>query len=156
MMKDQRGVTLIELLVVILVMGIIFVPISNLVMISLKTEKEVSIKNDVQREARLIMEYVTEQMRDSKIEWDDYGSGSKRLINQEDSSELLDYQHPNGSSKGIMKKNGVILSENIAEFSVDEDPDNTELLNVKLIIEKSGYEIKLQSDIIHPNKKRFQ
>ena len=62
-MKNQRGVTLVELLVVILVMGVIFVPISNLVIISLKTEKEVSIKNDVQREARLIMEYATEKMR---------------------------------------------------------------------------------------------
>ena len=55
-MKNQNGVTLVELLVIITIMGIIFVPISNMLLVSLKTEKEVSIKNDVQREARLIME----------------------------------------------------------------------------------------------------
>ena len=68
-MKNQRGVTLVELLVVILIMGAIFVPISMMLNLSLKTEREVSLKNDVQREARFIMEYVTEKMRDSNIEW---------------------------------------------------------------------------------------
>ena len=67
-MKNQRGVTLVELLVVILIMGAIFVPISMMLNLSLKTEREVSIKNDVQREARFIMEYVTEKMRDSNNE----------------------------------------------------------------------------------------
>ena len=38
-----------------------------------------------------------------------------------------------------MKKNGVILSENINEFTVTVDSVNTELVNVKLVIEKSGY-----------------
>ena len=79
-MKNQRGVTLVELLVIIVIMGVIFVPISLMLNYSLETEKEVSIKNDVQREARLIMEYVTEKMRDSNIVWNNYGSGSKILI----------------------------------------------------------------------------
>ena len=55
-MKNQRGVTLIELLVIIVIMGVIFIPISMMLKYSLETEKEVSIKNDVQREARLIMD----------------------------------------------------------------------------------------------------
>ena len=40
-MKNQRGVTLVELLVIIAIMGVIFVPISMMLIYSLKTEKEV-------------------------------------------------------------------------------------------------------------------
>ena len=69
-LKNQRGVTLIELLVIIVIMGAIFVPISMMVIYSLETEKEVSIKNDVQREARFIMEYMTEKMRNKNVVWD--------------------------------------------------------------------------------------
>ena len=85
-MKNQRGVTLVELLVIIVIMGAIFIPISMMFIYSLETEKEVSIKNDVQREARFIMEYVTEKMRDSNIVWNIYGSESKQLIDESNPS----------------------------------------------------------------------
>ena len=125
-MKNQRGVTLIELLVIIVIMGAIFVPISMMLIYSLETEKEVSIKNDVQREARFIMEYVTEKMRDSNIVWNNYGSGSKILKDESDPSlpPLLKYEKNNGS-KGIMMKGNVVLSENIKEFTVTENNSKT-------------------------------
>lgn len=154
-MKNQRGVTLIELLVIIVIMGAIFVPISMMLIYSLETEKEVSIKNDVQREARFIMEYVTEKMRDSNIVWDTYGSGSKELIDESNLSlpPLLKYEK-NSGSKGIMMKGSVVLSENIKEFTVTENNSKT-MITIKLVIEKSGYELKLQSDIIHPDSLRY-
>ena len=55
-MKNERGITLVELLVTLAIMGAIFIPISMMLLYSLETEKEVSINNDVQREARFIME----------------------------------------------------------------------------------------------------
>ena len=154
-MKNQRGVTLIELLVIIVIMGAIFVPISMMLIYSLETEKEVSIKNDVQREARFIMEYVTEKMRDSNIVWNIYGSESKQLIDESNPSlpkVLLDYQK-NSGSKGIVIKDNVVLSENITEFTVTE---NGNVITVKLVIEKLGFEFELQSDIISHNIFRFQ
>ncbi|WP_313801063.1 prepilin-type N-terminal cleavage/methylation domain-containing protein [Cytobacillus sp.] len=151
-MKNEKGVTLVELLVVILVMGIIIVPISNLVIITLKTEKEVSIKNDVQREARLIMEYVTEKMRDNNITWyqSNDGSGSMKLIDGSNKKVLLEYEERAGS-KGMIKKDGIVLSENIKEFIVSghENP-----LKVKLIIEKSGFAFELKSEVIR--ERRFE
>ena len=72
-------------------MGAIFVPISMMLIYSLETEKEVSIKNDVQREARFIMEYVTEKMRNSNIVWDTYGTSSKELI--DDCPTLVDQSY---------------------------------------------------------------
>lgn len=153
-MKNQRGVTLVELLVIIVVMGVIFVPISLMLNYSLETEKEVSIKNDVQREARLIMEYVTEKMRDSNIVWNYYGSGSKILKDESNPSSppLLEYEKNNGS-KGIMMKGNAVLSENITEFTVTE---NGNLITIKLVIEKLDFEFELQSEIIHPDTYRFK
>lgn len=149
-MKNEKGVTLVELLVVILVMGIIIVPISNLVIITLKTEKEVSIKNDVQREARLIMEYVTEKMRDYNITWyqSNDGSGSMKLIDGSNKKVLLEYEERAGR-KGMIKKDGIVLSENIIEFIVSghENP-----VRVKLIIEKSGFEFELKSEVIRDRR----
>jgi hypothetical protein len=154
-MKNQKGVTLVELLVIITVMGIIFVPISNMLLVSLKSEKEVSIKNDVQRETRLIMEIVTAEMRDLDIEWDTYGTGSKKLTDTKDARIILEYHEPTSNSKGIMEKDGVILSENIKEFTVTEDLEN-DLINIKLIIQKSDFEFELQGNIIHPDIDRFR
>jgi len=153
-MKNQRGITLLELLVIISIMGFIFVPISNLVFISLKTEKEVSIRNDIQREARFIMEYVTEEMRDSDVYWNNYGSGSKKLIDYSANTshkELIVYERKTDSNKGTLKKNGIVLSESIKEFTVTK---NKELINLKLTVEKHGFEFELQSDVIH--QERFQ
>ena len=53
-----------------------------------------------------------------------------------------------------MEKDGVILSKNIKEFTVTEDLEN-DLINIKLIIQKSDFEFELQSDIIHPDIDRF-
>ncbi|WP_338470409.1 type II secretion system protein [Niallia sp. XMNu-256] len=159
-MKNQSGVTLIELLIVIFLMGIIFIPISNLVILSLKSEKDVSIKNEAQREARLVMEVITEEMRDSNVEWVPYDSldsanNSKKLVDQSNLNDPIDLLHYNNNGdKGIIVKDGVILSTNIKEFTVIEDLEN-DLINIKLIIQKSDFEFELQSDIIHPDIYRF-
>lgn len=159
-MKNQRGVTLIELLVIIVIMGAIFVPISMMLIYSLETEKEVSIKNDIQREARFIMEYVTEKMRDSNIYWDTIDpepvNKTRILYSFEDiglPNKILHYTK-NEDGTGIMSIEGMDVSENVKEFTVTENKSKT-MINIKLIIEKSGYELKLQSDIIHPDSPRY-
>ena len=73
-------------------------------------------------------------------------------MNTKDSSILIEYTEPSGSNKGIMKSGGMILSKNIKEFTVT---DNVDRVNIILIIEKSGYLFELQSEIIHPDQKRF-
>jgi len=88
-MRNQRGVTLVELLLVIVIMGAIFVPISMMLNISLKTEKEVSIKNDIQREARFIMEYMTEKMRDKDTYW--YDDGTNWILSKYDKLKCSEY-----------------------------------------------------------------
>jgi prepilin-type N-terminal cleavage/methylation domain-containing protein len=80
-MNNQRGVTFVELLVVLLIMGAVFTPITIMLNLSLKTESEVSIKNDVQHEARFIMEYVIGEMRNSNVIWVPYNDYHSLSIN---------------------------------------------------------------------------
>ncbi|MFZ0446733.1 MAG: type II secretion system protein [Bacillus sp. (in: firmicutes)] len=157
-MKKQRGITLVELLVVIVIMGAIFIPISSFLINSLETEKKVSLKNDVQREARLIMEIITEEMRDSDIDWVPYDevdntNQSKKLINS--LNELLLYDNNGGiDNKGIIERNGTVLSRNIKEFIVIRDLDR-DLITVKLIIKKLDFEFELYSEIIYTENNRL-
>ena len=123
-MRSQKGVTLVELLVVISIMGAIFVLISSLLNYSLKTEKEVAAKNEVQREARFAMEYITKQMRNKDIYWHD--DGTNWILSKYDpesttwSTPILTYDRV----KKVMyigTTSGTVMTENIT-YSTDPVP----------------------------------
>ncbi|GLB58380.1 PilW family protein [Cytobacillus sp. NCCP-133] len=61
---NQKGVTLIELLVTVTIMSAVLSVSILLVNVALKSEQEVTVKNELQREARFIAESVTEKIRD--------------------------------------------------------------------------------------------
>ena len=73
-MKNQKGVTLVELLVTVLIMTVILSVITSLVNVALQSEREVTIKNELQREARFMIEQVTEKMRDGNTASFDSGT----------------------------------------------------------------------------------
>jgi len=150
-MRNQRGVTLVELLVVIVIMGAIFVPISIMLNLSLETERVVSAKNDVQREARLIMEYMTEKMRDKDTYW--YDDGTNWVLCKYDfetstwSNPILTYDKVNKMYLGTTS--GSILSENII-FNTDPRPLDPAIETIEThiaVLEKNGQEVT-----IHINK----
>ena len=159
-MKNQRGVTLVELLVVILIMGAIFAPISMMVKYSLETEKDVSGKNDVQREARFIMEYITDKMRNKDVYW--YEDGENWILCKYDyenlscPNPLLTYDFTDNTS--LKSTGGKILSNNIiltlspgpfdpysATVQRDIQVLNTQAISVK--VTKFGEEITLESNV---------
>ena len=151
-MKNQKGVTLVELLVIIVIMGAVFVPISMMVNYSLETEKAVSAKNDVQREARFIMEYVTEKMREINVDW--INDGNLLLLNNCENpsngtcTNIETYLIYNDSNNTIKYGNGKILSEN-AKLEIIIPPINNSKI-VRLTIDKTeinGEKITLQSEI---------
>ena len=77
-MKNQKGVTLVELLVTVLIMTVILSVITSLVNVALQSEREVAIKNELQREARFIIEQVTEKMRDGNTA--SFDSGTNQVL----------------------------------------------------------------------------
>ena len=62
---NQKGVTLVEVLVTLLLMTLITPVIIGLVNLSITTQKEVVINNGLQREARFIVEQVTDKVRNN-------------------------------------------------------------------------------------------
>lgn len=154
-MKDQNGVTLIELLVIILIMGIIFVPISNLVIVSIKSDKEVTVKNELQREARIIMEILTEKMRDN-ARWVENVPGSDIYSLKKDTDVFLTYYPERDATniiggKMIQGYAGTILSDNII-FNIDDiilSGSDSLSSEVHLILEKEGYETVLNSKVYY-------
>ena len=62
---NQKGVTLVEVLVTLLLMTLITPVIISLVNLSITTQKEVVINNGLQREARFIVEQVTDKVRNN-------------------------------------------------------------------------------------------
>lgn len=162
-MKNQSGVTLVELLVIIAIMGAILIPISIMGIYALETEKEISAKNDVQREARLIMEYMTEKMRNKNVVWIKEETQWK-LCDSSDGftcsspNSYLNYEPNTNPALGLgtMKMGlGNVLSSNV-KFTPpaipNEDDDNQQLVTVELTIDKTeetGESFVLKSEIYY-------
>lgn len=63
----QKGVTLVELLVVVVVTSIIGIAVLNLFVISNRTFMDQNKIIDVQRDGRLVVEYVTRTLREARL-----------------------------------------------------------------------------------------
>ena len=129
---------------------------------SLETEKEISAKNDVQREARLIMEYMTEKMRNKNMVW--IQSGRWKLCESSDgftciSTNIYLIYEPNTNPSlglGTMKMgSGNVLSSHVKftpPATPNEDDDNQQLVTVELTIDKTeetGESFVLKSEIYY-------
>ena len=157
-MKSERGITLVELLVIIAIMGAILAPISMMVIYSLETEKDISAKNDVQREARVIMEYMTEKMRNKNVVWIDEGTRWELKCESSESDIYLIYEPNTNPTQGLgTMKTG---SGNVLSTHVKFDPpaiaydvnDNPIPLTVELTIDKTeetGESLVLNSEIYY-------
>lgn len=153
-MKNEHGVTLVELLVTIAIMGAVFIPISMMVNYSLQTEKDVAVKNDVQREARIIMENITDKMRNKNVYWKEEGV-IKELIkcnvsissDRECSDPAETYFVYDHTQSKITTGEGAILSEHA---SLTITPINSSGIKGELIqlkIEKGNETVHLESVI---------
>lgn len=156
MIRNQRGITLIELLVTIVLMTVVLAPISLMVIYSLKSEREVSSKNDVQREARFIMEQITEKMRDKSIAWQENdGKWELKCKNTptftcSDTNTYLTYTE---TSEGLgtmrLGSSGEILSSHV-RFSPPVASSSDTSVTVAIEIDKTednGEKISLESTI---------
>jgi prepilin-type N-terminal cleavage/methylation domain-containing protein len=133
-MSNQRGVTLVELLVTITIMVVVLAPIITLVTVVLTTHNDVSESNELQHEARLIIEYMTLKVRDG-ASWD---PTTKKLVSE--SQVEMWYDENNGRLfRGDTGSN--VLSEDVQLFSVH---DNGNKLTVHLVLYKGAFETQYE------------
>ncbi|MFV8828747.1 PilW family protein [Alkalihalobacterium sp. APHAB7] len=144
-MKNQRGVTLVELLTTIVIMGIITAVIISLLQLSIKSERTVSIDNELQREARLIVEYITTKLRDDNYDLVEEPPDSNNyvlyeFVENDDNQQVLKYEN----NKVILLPSGNVLSENVISFRKDYLTDG-EYINFKL--KKGNHEYEVSTKI---------
>lgn len=68
-MNNERGITLLELLLAISIMGVIITPLTMLSGYLLQSYRDIGCRNELQHESQLIMEFLSEQIREG-ASWD--------------------------------------------------------------------------------------
>jgi len=136
-MRNQKGVTLIELLIVILIMVGISALAFSLFSYGTKMERTVAKDNELQREARFIMETISNTVRDG----------------QEINSKIV-------YSNGVMRLvTGTILSENVKSFNIKEelvDGGTKKRYKVTLELENDDHEYKVSTEVFNDEQKRVR
>jgi len=140
-MKNQQGVTVVELLVAILLMGVILTPITFLVSHSLTTEREVAMKNDLQREARFIMGQISEKMRDSSNYWFE-ADGNWVLCEYADETDSCNRTYltysPGNEIMYLRDYDGQVLANQI---TLTLDPEPTAVVPTRMDMQKVHLQI---------------
>jgi prepilin-type N-terminal cleavage/methylation domain-containing protein len=135
-MKNQRGITLVELLVTISIMVIVLTPIMTLVTLVLTTHNDVSESNELQHEARLMIEYMKQQVQDG-ASWD---PDTKRLM----SGTQVDMWYDEANRRVLRGEEGsYVFSEHVQSFDVQVDDQKVEVHFVLVMgSSDSTYELK--------------
>ncbi|MGG7619359.1 prepilin-type N-terminal cleavage/methylation domain-containing protein [Bacillus coreaensis] len=136
-MRNEKGVTLIELLIVILIMVSISALAFSLFSYGTNMERTVAKENELQREARFIMETISNTVRDG----------------QEISSKIV---YSNGEIKLV---SGPVLSKNVKSYTVTEqlvEGGTKKRYKVILILEKDGHEYKVSTEVFNDAQKRVR
>ncbi|MDT8859511.1 prepilin-type N-terminal cleavage/methylation domain-containing protein [Alkalihalobacillus sp. MEB130] len=139
---NQRGFTLVEVLVVIVILGL-FLPVAySLISYTMDGQRQVIAENEVQIEARRIMEYMTEKMRDD-ARWVGESDSNMKLVKNETVWLIYEKEGTLGNMR-LPGANGRVLSQSIETFIVTESDSSTQ---VKLEITKPRASIVLESTI---------
>lgn len=134
-MKNQKGVTLIELLIVILIMVSISSLAFYLFSYGTKMERAVAIENELQREARFIMETISNSVRDGEA------------INN-----IIVY-----SNREIKLVSGNVLSQNVDYFQISEKDltDGRKKYTVLLKLEKNDHSYSMSTEVFNDSSERI-
>lgn len=132
-MRNQKGVTLIELLIVILIMVSISALAFSLFSYGTKMERTVSNENELQREARFIMETISNNVRDGEAI---------------DSTIVFS----NGELK--LSSTGSILSKHVKEYEAVELTDGR--YKVTLVLENGNHLYELSTEVLDNTEKRVR
>jgi prepilin-type N-terminal cleavage/methylation domain-containing protein len=141
---NQRGVTLVELLVTVSIMVIVLVPIVTVVSKFLVTNQEVMGANELQHEARFIVEYFSDRVK-NEAEW--VNSKDQLILNND-----VELWYDASSNRILRGEEGsYVFSQNVKSFDVKVSADQ---IDVHLVLhhESSNENYELQTIIYRRDK----
>lgn len=142
--NNQKGITLVELLVTIAIMVVVLLPILTMVTMFMSNHSEVMESNELQHEARFLIEYMENKIKNGAT-WDgtslssDEGEGILRYIDAENKVEMIP---PEGS---------YVFTEHVTSFSVTEDIPQEITIEIHLSND-TGEEYKIRTTVFRRNK----
>lgn len=137
-MKNEQGLTLIELLIVLVIMVSISTLAFRLFSYGSSVERSVANDNELQREARFIMETLSKEVRD--------GATVSSKVTYNTSTKTL-----------TLNSSGSILSKNVTTFDVTETAlAKGQKYVVKLVLTKGKYKYEVSTELTNDASSRIR
>lgn len=129
-MNDQKGVTLIELMLTITLFTAVLTPLTAIVYYMLTTHRDVVHQNELQHEARFIMEHFSNKLREG-ARWD---AGQKKLLMHGSDGQPVTVLWYDDAHKRILfgEEGAYVASEHVERFDVVPDSSGQNLLLIEL------------------------
>lgn len=143
--KNQNGITLVELLVTIAIMGVILVPTIAIVTMFMSTHSEVMESNELQHEARFLIEYMEKKIKNGAT-WDE---GENSLMSE--GQVILSYESSDNKVEMVAPQGSYIFTEHVTSFTVTEDTHGEVTIDLHLSND-SGEEYKIRTTVLRRNK----
>lgn len=143
--KSQKGITLVELLVTVAIMGVVLVPILTMVTMFMSTHSEVMESNELQHEARFLIEYMEKKIKNGAT-WD---ADQNSLSSNEE--EILRYRPSDNKVEMVPPEGSYVFTEHVSSFSVTEVTPGEITIELHLSND-TGEEYKIRTTVLRRNK----
>ncbi|MBM7662316.1 prepilin-type N-terminal cleavage/methylation domain-containing protein [Bacillus mesophilus] len=156
-MRNQRGVTLVELLIVILIMVGVSTIGFQLFSYSTNMTKTVAAENELQREARFLLETISNVVRDGGKITEDSTANKTIIADKLDQAQIV-YDSVTETLTFIPSNS--TLSENISSFNVTEKPislNRTKMAySIELVLQKDDFQFAVSTEVFNDLDKRVR
>lgn len=143
--KNQNGITLVELLVTIAIMVVVLVPIMTMVTMFMSTHSEVMESNELQHEARFLIEYMENKMINGAT-WDE----SSLRLSTESGDPILRYDNGDNKVEMVPPEGSYVFTEHVNIFSVTVSGEEV-TIEIHLTNE-TGEEYRVRTTFLRRNK----
>jgi prepilin-type N-terminal cleavage/methylation domain-containing protein len=143
--KNQNGITLVELLVTIAIMGVILIPTITIVTMFMGTHSEVMESNELQHEARFLIEYMEKKIKNGAT-WDEVENS---LMSE--GQAILSYEPSDNKVEMVPPEGSYVFTEHVTSFTVTEDTPGEITIELHLSND-SGEEYKIRTTVLRRNK----
>lgn len=144
-MRQQRGITLIELLVVLAIMGAVIAPIVAVTSYTLGTHQTVVHQNELQHEARFILEHMSNTIRQG-ASWD--GASETLIYTQGARAGQPALSYDGGQFIYFGGDDSYVASRHVVQFQVIAHNEASYDVFLELANDRTGDQYEIRTTLI--------